>query len=219
VPLLMSMQQDQRALDKALASEDPDLIFLALLHLLKRHGAKEVFSVSMKEPTARGLMVAYSAQQDEALLRQLCEACETPLTLCFHLLPRAFKMPDLGRRHKALEAVRKLAAQSTEESAKFVCKQIDDVTRLAEAQMELEHITGKQIFLDTSCAQTVRQCFALNQYSKGLRLAKDLGLSERLLWSLKVPPHSAPRERARLREALCVVLCGGSALLLSHARC
>ena len=27
-------------------------------------------------------------QQDEALLRQLCEACDIPLTLCTHLIPK-----------------------------------------------------------------------------------------------------------------------------------
>jgi hypothetical protein len=49
----------------------------------------------------------------------------------------------------------------------------------------LEKLTGKE-FVDTSAAQTVQQCFALNQYSKGVRLAKDLNMSEKLLWSLKV---------------------------------
>jgi hypothetical protein len=33
------------AYKKALESQDPDLIFLALLHLLKQKGAQEVFKV------------------------------------------------------------------------------------------------------------------------------------------------------------------------------
>ena len=74
-------------------------------------------------------------QQDEALFRQLCEACDIPLTLCTHLIPKAFKMPDLGRRHKALDAVKKIAAQSSDDNAKFLRKQIEDQSRLAEAQV------------------------------------------------------------------------------------
>ena len=61
VPLLMSMQDDKGALDKALESQDPDLIYLALLHLLKRRGAQELFKVVMKDATARALMLSYSA--------------------------------------------------------------------------------------------------------------------------------------------------------------
>jgi hypothetical protein len=49
--------------------------------------------------------------QDETLLRQLAETCDAPLILCHYLLPKAFKGGDLGRRSKALEAVKKVAAQ------------------------------------------------------------------------------------------------------------
>jgi hypothetical protein len=185
VPLLMSMEHHNRALEKALASQDPDLIFLALLHLLKKKGPQEVFKVAMQEPTARGLLVSYSGEQDEKLLRELCETCDTPMTLCAHSLPKAFKMPDLQRRVKALQAVHKIASQSQQLNAKFMSKAIDEQIRLQEAQTELEKLTGKE-FVDTSAAQTVQQCFALNQYSKGVRLAKDLNMSEKLLWSLKV---------------------------------
>lgn len=186
VPLLMSMQDDKGALDKALESQDPDLIYLALLHLLKRRGAQELFKVVMKDATARALMLSYSALQDDTLLRQLCETCDVPMTLCAYMLPKAFKMPDLPRRTKALEAVKKTAAQSSDEGGKFLARQLDDQLKLQQVQVELEQLTGKASFLDTSAAQTVRQCFALNQYSKGLRLAKDLNMSEKLLWSLKV---------------------------------
>ena len=65
VPLLMSMEEDQRALDKALLSQDPDLVFLALLHLLKKRGPQEVLKAVMRDETARGLMVTYCSHQGE----------------------------------------------------------------------------------------------------------------------------------------------------------
>ena len=47
----------------------------------------------MQEPAARGLLVAYSGEQDEGLLRQLCETCDTPMTLCAHSLPKVVYVP------------------------------------------------------------------------------------------------------------------------------
>ena len=54
---------------------------------------KKKHKVAMQEPAARGLLVAYSGEQDEGLLRQLCETCDTPMTLCAHSLPKVVYVP------------------------------------------------------------------------------------------------------------------------------
>jgi hypothetical protein len=51
--------------DAPLRSQDPDLVFLALLHLLKKRGPQEVLKAVMRDETARGLMVTYCSHQGE----------------------------------------------------------------------------------------------------------------------------------------------------------
>uniref|UniRef100_A0A7S4PFI6 Vacuolar protein sorting-associated protein 16 homolog n=1 Tax=Guillardia theta TaxID=55529 RepID=A0A7S4PFI6_GUITH len=186
VPLLISMKEEKRALVKALESGDPDLVFLAMLHMQKSKTTSDFFQSVLRHQTAKDLMLLYSKQQDHTLLRQLCQAMEAPHEAGSQLLLESFKAPDVTRRRKGMELAMSLFSQSKDESAKLMAKHTEEQIRLQEAQLELEQATGRSVFFDTSASETVRLCFVYNQHSRGLRIAKDMKFSEKLLWSLKV---------------------------------
>lgn len=65
----MSMQQDELALTKAIASGDSDLVYLALLHLKKHRKQKDFFALIKDKPMARDLYIAYCKQTDLTALK------------------------------------------------------------------------------------------------------------------------------------------------------
>jgi hypothetical protein len=71
VPLLISMRRGVRALDKAIASGDTDLVFLSVLHLKAEMEQSSFFDVIANRPAARDLLVMYCRSQDVETLKTL----------------------------------------------------------------------------------------------------------------------------------------------------
>jgi hypothetical protein len=85
VPLLISMQQDEMALNKAIESGDTDLselkelsyynyngffiVYLVVLHIKRSLPPIEFFRVIRNKPVAWNLLITYSKQQDLKLLK------------------------------------------------------------------------------------------------------------------------------------------------------
>ena len=98
----------------------------------------------------------------------------------------AYRAPDMAKRVQGLGGVQGALQHAKDEASRALAKATSDQVRLLEAQRDLEKATGRAVFLDTSAAETVRQCFVLNQHSKGLSLAREFRLPEKLVWSLRV---------------------------------
>lgn len=73
VPLLLSMQEDEVALQKAVNSEDTDLVYLVLIHLERsRPDMENFFRLTNNHPEASNLLKQYYRnKQDTALLDKL----------------------------------------------------------------------------------------------------------------------------------------------------
>ena len=69
VPLLLSMEEDEIALDKAIESGDTDLVFFVLLHLKKKHQLQSFFRIIGERPFAAGLVEASARENDLNLLK------------------------------------------------------------------------------------------------------------------------------------------------------
>lgn len=69
VPLLLSMSEDDLALDKAIESGDTDLIHFVLLHLKNKHPLHEFFRFVNPRPIAAALVEATAATEDRELLK------------------------------------------------------------------------------------------------------------------------------------------------------
>lgn len=200
VPLLISMQEDKRALTKALESGDTDLTYLALLHIQRQRPVPDFFQTILRQPVARDLVINYSRHQDPQLLRQLYQALDQPQEVAALGVLDAYRYQDLPRRRKGLEQAAALFAQSKDENGKAMAKTTEDQLRLLEAQEELEKATGRAVFLDTSVGDTIKRCFALNQHKRGHKLAKDMKVADKLFWWLRVSGLAEGHEWGELEK-------------------
>jgi hypothetical protein len=69
VPLLLSMQEDDIALVKAIDSGDVDLVYLVLLNLKLKLPLAEFFRLINDKPVASSLLELYGWQNDVSLLK------------------------------------------------------------------------------------------------------------------------------------------------------
>jgi len=67
VPLLISMQEDERALNKAIESGDTDLVYLVLIHLKKKLALSDYFRMVGNKPLACSLLEVYYIQKVSSL--------------------------------------------------------------------------------------------------------------------------------------------------------
>jgi len=71
VPLLLNMEEDEIALDKAIESGDSDLIIFVLLHLKKKLPLASFFRVINTRPVATSLIESSAQADDSELLKDL----------------------------------------------------------------------------------------------------------------------------------------------------
>ncbi len=76
VPLLISMKQDERALVKAIASGDTDLVYFVLLHLKKNLATTQFFELVHDKPVARDLLIQYCRAVDLPMLTTFYYHCD-----------------------------------------------------------------------------------------------------------------------------------------------
>ncbi|RUS17640.1 Vps16, N-terminal region-domain-containing protein, partial [Endogone sp. FLAS-F59071] len=69
VPLLISMEQDELALIKAIESGDTDLVYLVIFHLKRKLQLGEFFRIINNKPLACNLLEVYCKEQDKQMLR------------------------------------------------------------------------------------------------------------------------------------------------------
>lgn len=69
VPLLLSMQEDEIALNKAIESGDTDLVYFAMFHMKRKLPLAEFFRLLNNKPMASNLLEVYGRQNDINLLK------------------------------------------------------------------------------------------------------------------------------------------------------
>lgn len=169
VPLLLSMGQEDAALEKAIQSGDTDLVHLVLLQLQKAHPiAQEFFSIVLSKPVARDLFIAYSKQKDPGLLRELYRLQSRPQDLGLLEVKQAWKVADLDRRIGGLQTA--LSYFKAGKEAKFCHASTEEQIRLYLTQKELEG-KHKTDFVDLSLGDTCYKLMLLGDAERAQSLA------------------------------------------------
>ena len=187
VPLMISLGEDRQALVKACESNDGDLVYLALLHLLRRHSAQDLLVTCSRLPLAKSLLLSYMRQKEPRALFDAYLSLDQPLQAAHVRLRDAMGVVDVQARKRALEGVSKAHSGSKIEAVKHLAAATREQILLIDAQLELEALTGSHgEYVGGTAAETVRLCFRYNHHKRGMKLAKDVGMHEKLLSVVKV---------------------------------
>lgn len=199
VKLLLSMGEDELALQKAVNSSDSDLIYLAVLHLQEaRKGGEHFFRLVQLYPDASALLSVYYRSmvhsRDRSALHNFC-VCRGDFFGAGALAARqAYLQPRLDERLELLREAETLFAQSRELG--FYKSECEEQINLLKIQRELEQkLSAPNRFIDLSVVQTIGLLVELGAErpadksvltSEVARLQKAFKVPDRTFWHVKV---------------------------------
>ncbi|EEP80188.1 conserved hypothetical protein [Uncinocarpus reesii 1704] len=138
VPLLLSMEEDTVALDKAIESGDTDLIFFVLLQLKRKLPLAAFFRTINTRPVASALVEASAWDQDVELLKDLFYQDDRPIDGSNLLFREALKQPDLQGKVDKMRVASRLLSDSKDATAQAHLKAMAEASQLLKIQEALD---------------------------------------------------------------------------------
>lgn len=140
VPLLLSMSEDELALDKAIASGDTDLVFFVLLHLKRSLPLASFFRLLTHRPLATALVESSAKAQDRSLLKDLYYQDDRRLDGANLLFADALAQSAPQTKVDKLKLAAKLLADSTKDpTAALHHKALQEAQLLIRVQTSLDN--------------------------------------------------------------------------------
>lgn len=202
VPLLLSMQEEELALQKAINSEDTDLIYLVLIHLERsRPDMQAFYKLVYTHPEAANLLKVYYRNKvtpsDRSVLHNLLMFNKNYLEAGLAAVTQAYGHTNIDTRVQLLREASTLFGAGSRDLG-FSKTMTDEQLDLIEIQKTLE-IRSHRTFLDLSLSETLYNMILLGvEYPSDLamwdreiaKIVKKFKVSEKSLWHLKVQCYS-----------------------------
>ena len=182
VPLLLNMEEDEIALDKAIESGDSDLIFFVLLHLKKKLPLASFFRVINSRPVATSLIEATAQADDTELLKDLYYQDDRRNDGANVFVREALKQPDSKTASDKLTLAAKLLADSKETS--FELKSLQEATTLLKMQEAFDRDLT-ETFTGLSVNETIFKLIKLGYASRAKKMQSEFKVPERTAWWLR----------------------------------
>ncbi|KAG0177300.1 hypothetical protein DFQ28_006131 [Apophysomyces sp. BC1034] len=183
VQLLLSMQEDEMALIKAIESGDTDMVYLVIFHLKRKLPLGEFFRTINNKPLACNLLEVYCKEQDRELLKNFYYQDDRKLDTANIMLSEAFDQEDISERISKLKIVSKLYQEDRTHT--FEAKAVDESVKLLQLQTQLEKDTH-QPFTGLSVSETIYKCTVLGQHPKAMKAKTEFKVPDKRFWWIKV---------------------------------
>ncbi|CAM9293597.1 unnamed protein product [Phaeothamnion confervicola] len=220
VSLLLSMREHKLALQKAIASGDPDLVYEALLHVEQEAynssaAGSSFYRLVDAHPEAMALLKAYyrhrSGYSEQRQMDNLCVWRGRFAEAAALAVRSAYLQERLPDRIEKLQEAEKLFAQVRELS--FQREATREQAELLEAQQELERRTGLPVFVDMSLADTLYHVVSVAAtrdapatataaalMPEAARLQRKFRVPDKRFWNIKVRALAAAGQWEQLRR-------------------
>ncbi|KAJ3259192.1 hypothetical protein HK103_002839 [Boothiomyces macroporosus] len=176
VPLLLSMQQDDLALKKAIESGDTDLVYLTLFHMKRKLQSAEFFRIINDKPLACALLEIYAKQQDPQLLRDFYYQDDRRVSSANLIFISNYKQTNVEARISELKAAWKIYGESKTTSNE--AKVTEETIKLLHLQQQLENEINHP-FVDLSLNDTILKCFTLQHPNKASKLKSEFKVADK----------------------------------------
>ncbi|KJE95370.1 vacuolar assembling/sorting protein VPS16 [Capsaspora owczarzaki ATCC 30864] len=183
VPLLMTMDQDEMALTKAIESGDTELVYFVIMRLKQKMEEYDFLRFMQSKPAALDLFATYAKQQDPALLRNLYITDDGKVELAYMDAAAAYKCTGLQERFTVLKSAVEPFAASKEPP--FVARAISEQMELYKLQNELEQVS-KVPWADLSVSDTIYKCLTSGYPKKASDVQSLFKVPDRRFWWIKI---------------------------------
>uniref|UniRef100_A0A093VGE7 Probable vacuolar protein sorting-associated protein 16 homolog n=1 Tax=Talaromyces marneffei PM1 TaxID=1077442 RepID=A0A093VGE7_TALMA len=201
VPLLLNMEEDSIALDKAMESGDPDLIYYVLLHLRKKLPLSTFFRTINDRPVAAALVEASARDGDVELLKDLYYQDDRPIDGSNILISEALSRDDVHTKIDKLGLAARVLTDAKDAATQFQQKSIFEATQLLRVQEGLDkELSDGPEYVGLSLNETVYRLIKSGYGKRAQRLYSDFKMTESTFWWIRLRALVAKRDWGELEE-------------------
>ena len=197
VPLLLSMEEDEIALEKAIESGDTDLVFFVLLQLKQKLPLSSFFRVINNRPVAAALVESSARAQDQDFLKDLFYQDDRRIDGANLLIDESLQQKGTDLMFEKLKSAQKLLQDSKDTGSEV--KALDEALRLMKLQRVLERDLP-DTFASLSVNQTILKLTRLGYGSRAKKVQSDFKIPEKTYWWLRLRGLVAKRDWAELED-------------------
>ncbi|KAI9827821.1 MAG: hypothetical protein M1832_004310 [Thelocarpon impressellum] len=197
VPLLLSMEEDEIALDKAIESGDTDLVFFVLLKLKKKLPLSSFFRVVNTRPVATALVESSARAQDQELLKDLYYQDDRRLDGAGILVGESLGQRDGQAKLDKLKLAQKLLQDSKEHAVE--AKTLDEAAKLMKMQAAMDRDL-EETFTGLSVHETFFKLTRLGHHGRAKKVQGEFKLAEKTYVWLRLRALVAARNWGELEE-------------------
>ncbi|GES63850.1 vacuolar protein sorting vps16 [Aspergillus terreus] len=201
VPLLLNMEEDEIALDKAIESGDNDLVNYVLLHLKSKVPLASFFRMINTRPMASALVETTARGEDTELLKDLYYQDDRPIDGSNVLVAEALNETDLSRKIEKLHLASRLLADSKDPTVVLQQKLLSESSHLLKAQEGLDKdLSDRTEFLGLSLNETVYRLIRAGYGKRAQKIQSEFKMPEKTYWWLRLRALVAKRDWGELEE-------------------
>jgi len=197
VPLLLSMEEDEIALDKAIESGDSDLVFYVLLQLKRKLPLSSFFRVINTRPVATSLIESTAHSEDASLLKDLYYQDDRRLDGSNVFIREALLQPDTRTTIDKLNLASKLLSDAKETSTQRTY--LSEAVSLLKVQDNLQREMNTP-FVGLSLNATISKLIQLNHGPRAKKLSTDFKIAEKTYHHLLLRSLIASRNWAAIED-------------------
>ncbi|KAL8835622.1 MAG: hypothetical protein Q9170_003239 [Blastenia crenularia] len=199
VPLLLSMKEDEIALDKALESGDIDLVFFVLLQLKKKLPLASFFRLLTNRPVATALVEASARDQDQELLKDLYYQDDRRLDGANILFSEALNQTVPQTKADKLKLAAKLLGDSKDPTSTLYSRSYNEAQALIRVQASLDKdLDGR--YSGLSLNETILRLVRTGNGKRAAKLQSDFKVPEKTWWWLRLRGLVANRDFGEIVE-------------------
>ncbi|OAL68485.1 vacuolar protein sorting vps16 [Trichophyton rubrum] len=202
VPLLLSMEEDTLALDKATESGDTDLILFVLLQLKRKLPLATFFRTLNNRPVASALVEASARHQDEELLKDLYYQDDRVIDGSNIHLKDALKQTDLHNKTEKLRVAARLLSDSKDTAVQAQLKSLNDAAYLLKIQdgLDKDLADNNDLFTGLSVNETIYRLIRSGYGKRAIKIQNDFKVPEKTYWWLRLRGLVAKRDWGELED-------------------
>lgn len=201
VPLLLNMEEDELALDKAIESGDDDLVVYVLLHLKSKIPLSSFFRMINTRPMASALVEANARDEDTELLKDLYYQDDRPIDGSNALLLEALHAKEPQQKTEKLQLASRLLSDSKDPSVVLQQKLISEASHLLKTQEALDKdLADRNEFLGLSLNETIYRLIRAGYGKRAQKIQSEFKMPEKTFWWLRLRALVAKRDWGELEE-------------------
>lgn len=202
VPLLLNMEEDEIALNKAIESGDTDLIFYVLLQLKKKLPLATFLRTISEKPVAAALVESSAKAQDQELLKDLYYQDDRPVEGSNLLLEEAMHQPQVQAVIDKLKLAIRLLTDAKDPTAVLHSRALTEATQLLKMQEAFDKdITDSSgSFVGLSVNETMFRLVKSGYSKRAAKVQGEFKVPEKMWWWVRLRALTAARLWGEVEE-------------------